>query len=165
MTHLETLLIAAAVILLYSLASMRFSKAVQSLRLRVVSNVNELCDDPSVPDDVKSDLHTIVDNLLSKSAGWLIVVLFPGVVMGTALRGKNPRSTDKSFPHQGKVIQIMAMGLFCMIASSPLCLVLFSVEFLISMLLAGPWAWIRNLTHAFSKTDGKLSQSFTFARH
>ncbi len=158
MTLLESLILAALIVLAYSIVSVRFSKAVQPLRLRVVDDIQSLCRESGVPDDVKDDLRVLSENLFSKANGWLIVVLFPFVMITSALRSnrvlKNPQLTGKL---RSRVTQTFGMGLFCMIATSPLCTVIFAVEFIVSLIISGPWSWVRSLMRTVATVDEQFS--------
>ena len=164
MSNFETLIVAAAVILLYSLISFRFSKAVQPLRLRVIDDVKSLCSDDSVPDDVKEDLRVLSENLFNKMNGWLIVTIFPLVLIRSIFRTGERRKPRLVGRNRSKVTQVIGMGMFCMIATSPLCTVIFAVEFIISLIIAGPWGWMRSLMRAVTTVDERVSSFSIIAK-
>lgn len=146
MTHFETLLVASSLLLVYALASVRFSKAIQPIRIRLVDEIAELCEIPEVPDEVKDDLKALERLLFSKKAAWFIVFYFPFIVFQTKVRGKSYR-TPTNYAHKPKILLTMGIGLFCIIAASPLGLVIFGIEFILGMFLAAPLSWVRSLIH------------------
>lgn len=158
MTHLETLILASVLLLGYSFVSHQISKAVQPLRLKVAADVQELCDDETIPDDVKKSLEHLAHGLFSKINGWLIVLILPVVVVRRAFRRRESGSVS-SLPsgNRMKVTQTIAMGMFCMIASSPICIVIFAVEFLFALVIAAPWGWVRSLMGIVSSVDQRIS--------
>ncbi|WP_340286722.1 hypothetical protein [Sulfitobacter pontiacus] len=165
MTHLETLALAAAILISYSFISVRFSRAVQPLRIRVVEDINRLCQDNSIPDDVKDDLRILADNMFNKVNGWLIVTLFPFVLVKRAFRkNQDGRKSQLSGRTRSKVTQVFGVGLLCMIATSPLCMVIFAIEFIFSLVIAAPWGWIRSLSRAVTSVDQHISTITLFSK-
>ena len=165
MTHLETLVLAAAILISYSYISVRFSRAVQPLRIRVVEDINRLCLDKDIPDEVKDSLRVLANNLFNKANGWLIVTIFPFVVLRRALRpNQDGKKSKLSGRTRSKVTQVFGIGLLCMIATSPLCMVIFAVEFILSLMIAGPWGWIRSLTRAVTTVDERIATIPLFSK-
>jgi hypothetical protein len=157
--------LAAIIVVAYSVISVRFSKAVQPLRLRVMDDIDLLCRDENLPDDVKADLKVLSGTLFSKLNGWLIVVLFPIVIVKSTLRSKKrtikPQLTGRL---RFKVTQTVGMGMFCMIATSPLCTVIFAVEFILSLMISGPWSWVRSLMRTVATVDEQFASLSKFAK-
>jgi len=157
MAHLQTLVVPADVDVLYSLASVRFSKAVQPLRMKVIDDIESLCRDDNIPEEVKDDLRNLCDSLFSKLNGWLIVTLFPYAVVKSWFRGSKPSvMQEMSRRDRSKVTQTIGTGMFCVIAISPLCTVIFGIEFIVSLILAAPWAWVRNLMRVVTSVDERF---------
>lgn len=165
MTHFESIFLAAIIILAYSFISIRLSKAVQPMRMRVIEDINALCLDPHVPDDIKADLENLSDNLFSKLNGWLIVSLFPVVMLKSMLGINRGRVTlDLTGKLRTKVTQTIGMGMFCMIATSPLCTVIFAIEFILSLIISAPWGCVRSLMRAVTTFDDRMASFSIFAK-
>ena len=157
MTHLESLLIATLVVVAYSYVAARISRAAQPLRIRVVDIIKRLHTDSTIPDEVKADLSSLQDHLLSKKAGWLIVILLPYVMLRSAIRGNNGHVGQLKHAKRPEIIQTMGMGMLCMIATSPLCAFIFVCELFISAVISRPGKSIRSLLHTVFSVDQKLS--------
>ncbi|UWQ29933.1 hypothetical protein [Leisingera sp. M523] len=132
-----TMLWVGGAIVLYNLVAAGLSRAVQPLRLHVVDCVEKLISDTSIPVEIRKDLDYLADSLFSSYRGWLIVVTLPVSAIAYKFRSKEAQSpvAIRNHPRRKEIASTYALGIVCMIAKSPLCLVLFGLEMLLLVVL------------------------------
>ncbi|MBR9864890.1 MAG: hypothetical protein GYB24_15745 [Rhodobacteraceae bacterium] len=152
MTPFSSLLIATAILVAYGLFSMRLQSAIHPIRVRVAHEIETWIALENVPDDVKRDLDEMGKHLFSKWAAWVIVISFLPIVAKSVVSKligiKNP---SWSHPRKPAILHTFAQGVLCTIASSPICLLIFVVEFFLSVLVASPIRLARIVVHTTSQ--------------
>lgn len=119
----------------YSYVAYRLSLTVQPLRLKVAENVEDLIADETIPEHVRNELDRLGDSLLSRTSAWLIVATYP-IGVFYALSGREPEAGSiRCHPRHRDIARVYSEGIFCMVANSPICTLLFVIEALLLMLL------------------------------
>lgn len=135
MTDLQILLSAASIVAGYLFVSHRISTAVQPLRLRAIEMIS---DARSAGDMSNHDAEVILARssmLHSSLYAWAFAAMIPVAMIGAimiAITGKKVGDkltpTDKAF----------ALWHFCVLANSPIALILAAIFFLAGVVIVGP---------------------------
>jgi hypothetical protein len=157
MEPLNILLVATLVLIGYSLVADRISRSAQPLRVRVVDSIESLSTDVTLPESVRTDLLHLTDHLFSSKSSWLVVLLLPFALVAsfTFDRDRSPDYADH--PRRAEIQQTIGLGIFCMVANSPLCVVLFALEVIISMIFIAPRGMLMRVLHSVASVGDRLS--------
>lgn len=132
--------LATVIFLAYGLIKVRLTQIFQPLRMKIAEDIEDLIADETIPDRVRDDLDMLGKRLFSTGSGWLFILTFPlGVYY--ALKGTEQGDTQRmagGHPRRKDVSQAFALGIFCMIATSPIAVLIFAFEFLLLIVLFVP---------------------------
>lgn len=139
MTSVHVILVAALVVMLaYAYVAYRLSQTFQPLRLQVASTIEELMADDSIPAEIRGDLDKLGRTMLSTTAAWLMVITYPIGVL-EVLRGDTVMDSPlDDHPRHREIAQTFVHGIICMMATSPMCFLLFVFEVIMLMLFWAP---------------------------
>jgi len=139
MTTIQIMVLVAFGFACYGFLSARLSKTIQPLRLKVAEDIEDLISDESIKKNTRDDLDRLGDSLFSKFGAWMLILTYP-IGVYYALKGDDGKHQEpgKGHPRRKEISYTYASGIFCMMASSPLTLVVFFVEVMLLMIVFAP---------------------------
>ncbi|WP_347309785.1 hypothetical protein [Defluviimonas sp. SAOS-178_SWC] len=139
MTSDQMILGAALLVMLaYAYLAARLSRTFQPLRLQVANNIEDLLADQSIPRSFRDDLDRLGRMMFSTKAAWLMVITYPLGVFNVLRQGSRVHPKLMSHPKHREIAQTFVHGIICMMATSPICFLLFVIEVIMLMLFWAP---------------------------
>lgn len=149
MNEWEVLAISAGLIIAYMYIGHSIRRYVQPIRLELAEVGETLLADDEVPDGTKRTIKTILNALFSMRMAVLLLILHP---VAWFLRprhgnGRLPESVDEDLRRE--IVDFYRKGALCIVANSPITLVLFMLEVVVVDVLL-------RVTNGISGTVSKL---------